>query len=868
MNTSYICSACRRKAVQIRQQKLLQWSRQATFVSLSDQPQPKPYDKSQNDLLDIADEKDEKPKRASPPFPGSRRRLRRTTSNDPGDLLESLFEASLRPPTSTISAVQRRLKSLEPYKNAETLGNMLSDKDCPIGDSWEFFVQHFGPDAWENGSIDQRSCPSYLKGSARMLLKRIITAKADKSFPETLPTVTDVTQVFGRLGMLQGAEWITLMDGLLENLLRSISGDSEMPVERLISDLLCSWNFWCRRRGSTPKIVLPGTERSVLSWSDIPVSATKDAALRYQRGGVSEAFGPLIPQFSSVAQALPAVTLGTITVLTDERNANLTIVKEAAQLKLLLARVITACDLQPAQLDSILKHSCQDVATYAKTRWSGTKDEMSKLIAQYPDEQQHGSSSPNASRMHLSPVHKQLRDALARKDMNKINSLWADATKWPVLKEASIIRKVDNSGESSKIQNPTLSPALCDDFILAYMTLRHPSGAIDVWNHMVKTGLDPSLASWNSMLMGCRTAKNWKALEQVWTKMMSSGVRPDVVCWTTRISGLIESGRFDKALRVLDDMGRIWLSAAKEKHGMLSTEQMRGITDIKGVAKPTIETVNAAIAGFLRQQQMGAAHLVLAWAGKLGIKPDVITYNTLLRPLIRSGNSEQATLLLKEMQKQGVEADVATFTTILDESFRLADPVSPHEQKEVVSSIFAEMQAAGIQPNLHTYGKIIYHLLENTKGDMRAVDFVMERMSRQGLKPSTYIYTILVEHYFARDPPDLDAVKALIDHSRLEAGSVDHIFWDRVIEGYASVGETGLAMKVLDDVNSGHVTPSWLTLRTLLAALVQNQEWDVAKDLILKVKADTGGPIPDHERGKEGQHRFWRFVRELGLLDA
>ncbi|KAH8815839.1 hypothetical protein F5884DRAFT_195753 [Xylogone sp. PMI_703] len=862
MNSSYICSTCRRKVSQIRQQKLLQWGRQASFVPLGDQPQTKSHDKSKHDLLDIVDERDKKPRRPGPQLPGPRRRIRRTANNDPGDLLESLFEASLRPPNSTVSAVQRRLKSLEPYKNAETLSGMLGDKDCPIGDAWEFFVQHFGPEAWEKGIIDQKSCPSYLKSSARILLKRIISAKADRSFPETLPTVTDVTRVYAWLGMLQGVEWIALMEGLHENILRSISRDSGMPTERLVSDLLCSWNFWCRRRGSPPKVLLPGTEEFPLDWSDIPSLMTSEATQKFQNGGIGELFGVLIPQLSSVLQALPAIVLGTFTILSDKHIADLAMVKEAVPFTLLLARMIFVCDFQPGQIED----ANGAVAAFVKARWAGTKDRISNMVDLYAEEPHHYSRAINASRVQESPIYIQLRDGLARKDMAKVNALWVDVTQWPVQRENVVIRKTAGSGESSRINEDTLSPALCDDFILAYMTLRHPSGAIDVWNHMIKTGLEPSLASWNAMLVGCRTAKNWKALEQVWAKMMASGVKPDVVCWTTRISGLIEGGRFDKAIRVLNDMGRIWLSAVKEKHGILSSEEMRSVPDINGIAKPTVETVNAAIASFLRQQQTDAAQLVLTWAGKLGIKPDVITYNTLLRPLIRGGNIDQATLLLKEMQEQGIEADVATFTTILDESF--ADPVGPDEQKEVVSNIFAEMQAAGIQANLHTYGKIIYHLLENTKGDMRAVDFVMERMARQGLKPSTYIYTILVEHYFAREPPDLDAARALIEHSRTEVGSVDHIFWDRVIEGYATVGETGLAMEVLENVNSGHLTPSWLTLKTLLAALVRNGEWAVAKMLVQRVKSDTGGPIPDHERGKEGQHRFWRFVRELDLLDA
>jgi hypothetical protein len=218
------------------------------------------------------------------------------------------------------------------------------------------------------------------------------------------------------------------------------------------------------------------------------------------------------------------------------------------------------------------------------------------------------------------------------------------------------------------------------------------------------------------------------------------------------------------------------------------------------------------------------------------------------------------------MNDDGLKADVATFTTVLDETFRDAEH-SSEEQSKIVANIFTEMEAAGIQANLHTYGKIIYHLLECSSGDLTAVNGVLERMSREGLQPSPYISTMLVEYYFSRDPPDLDAVRFLIDRSRLEPESVDHIFWDRVIEGYSGVGDTTSAMRVLGKVHSGSGRVSWTTLQKLLSALAQNQEWDVARTMVRNTKIDTGGPLPDHVHGKKDQHRFWGLAAELELLE-
>jgi hypothetical protein len=223
--------------------------------------------------------------------------------------------------------------------------------------------------------------------------------------------------------------------------------------------------------------------------------------------------------------------------------------------------------------------------------------------------------------------------------------------------------------------------------------------------------------------------------------------------------------------------------------------------------------------------------------------------------------------LLKQMQKEGIGADVGTFTTILDETFRYSDELTPKEQKEITDNVLSEMDAAGVKANLHTYGKMIYQLLQSMSGDLTVVNAVMEHMAKQGIQPTTYIYTMLVSHLFAQEPADLDAVKNLIERARMEVGSVDHIFWDRVIEGYARAGDTASAMRTLGKLESGGSHASWVTRKVLLTALVQNDDWASARAFVDNVKADTGGPKSDHElKGKEGQQWFWRLAAELELL--
>jgi hypothetical protein len=220
------------------------------------------------------------------------------------------------------------------------------------------------------------------------------------------------------------------------------------------------------------------------------------------------------------------------------------------------------------------------------------------------------------------------------------------------------------------------------------------------------------------------------------------------------------------------------------------------------------------------------------------------------------------------MQKQGIEADVATFTTILDEIFKTSDPLPPEEQLKLTNLVFTEMEAAGVRPNRFTYNKIISSLLQTQPEDIKAVQAVLARMAAQKIDPSRDIYTMLIKHLFSQDPPNLEGVRSLLDRIRVSSAILDHIFWDRVIEGYASVGDTANALAVLGRVDREGSRVGWPALEMVLRALVEYGEGEMARQVVRNVKMDRGGPPDIDQKGVEGQHAFWKAVGELGLMDA
>jgi len=307
-------------------------------------------------------------------------------------------------------------------------------------------------------------------------------------------------------------------------------------------------------------------------------------------------------------------------------------------------------------------------------------------------------------------------------------------------------------------------------------------------------------------------------------------------------------------LAALDEMQRIWNESVQ-----------RGTSG--QVVKPSAEPVNAALASLVRLNRMPAAKTVLAWAARQGIEPDLTTYNTLLRPLIRDGLDQEVENIFKMMRQQGIQADAATFTIILDGALSQRQQ-RPDQQVETVERILADMDDAGIEANLQTYAKMIYLLLQTEDAAEASVKAVLTHLWGKGLELSPHIYTMLAQHYFSRG--NLEAVKSLIEDQHLEDGKhTDRVFWERVVRGYAEVGDTANALKYFERIaNSLSITTS--SLEDLLQALVDDGKLDDAAKLVNRVRTLRErrlGESADDPHARYWRHRFWHLAARLGLLE-
>lgn len=880
MNAYHICSACRRQLFAKTPRDGL-WRAKANFVSLSNPPTTTDDTASDNTQPFIQSDRLRIKRKSQRHGPS------KSKPSNP-DPLESLFEEgrSKPVPRQSVPVSVPQTTVLELYGHVETLKKLLASSNVPIEELWKFFVSHLGPDVWNsNGSPISR--PLAFRSVASSLLRKLVVSRQNSGGVATAPSLTEIITTYTSLDVL--ADWSVLLSDLTHKLARQtqpaaqihksvISTDENIltasTIANSLEDLLDAWKFICECY-STPARAVHGAQDE--TWGDsVSLLAFSSKSVRPppRKGGFELIILTLLPQYPQrYAKSMTCAVLDAFALLTSEPLVLGHDYKNHPFIKAIATMLVTV-KTSPLDLDTLFKSrplvsSSGDILH----DWSFVL-ETAKEIAR-PSmgiEMKHSAFRPSdfKAKVGTSTMRRKLDQAVTKRNLHDVDQLWEEA------KAASFVHTRDLvKGESSTAVDPISPPiagkysrgptqALYNHFIEAFMGLRQSDRAIEVWNHMIETSVHPTLHTWNALLTGCKRARDMKSLDSVWRKLLASGTPPDMACWTTRISAIIECGKAELAISALDEMGRTWMQAAK-RHGIT---ELQSAGDVGGIVKPTIETINATLSGLLRRPHLiDAASRVLVWGATFGIKPDIITFNTILQALLRSGRTEQVPAVLEHMQAQGIQADVATFTTLLDEMFQTSQPQIPDERLKIVNNVLAAMSASGVHANLHTYGKIIYSLLQHETSDMSAVKAVMARMATEGFEPSTYIYTILVQRHFSQPQPDVEAVRVLIERIRLSGAPVDHIFWDRVIEGYAHIGDTASALAILGREDREGSRVGWYALEVVVRALAANGEWEFARQVVKNVRTDRGGPPDMDAKGVEGQHSFWRAVAELGLME-
>ncbi|KAK8211335.1 hypothetical protein M8818_003302 [Zalaria obscura] len=416
--------------------------------------------------------------------------------------------------------------------------------------------------------------------------------------------------------------------------------------------------------------------------------------------------------------------------------------------------------------------------------------------------------------------------------------------------------------------DPAFRP-LFHHFLLAFLSLRQPQIAIEVWNMMVQVGIEPTVQTWTVMMRGCQAGRNVKMVEEMWTRMRNSGLQPDNYAWSTRLNNLFRTHKFREGLQALDEMGREWQAAARKQR--TKTTDLATTGDVDGVPKPDIVIINSVLSALASTNQ-GKEHVprVLTWSRQFHVEPDVITYNTLINVSLSQDKTQDAIALLQRMTSAGLKPDSTTFTILLSTIFRsgaLAE-MTPDQQQTHIMSFLHSLESHSLSIDDKGYALLIDRLLK-TYTNLPAAHAVLSHMRARGVQPTPHIYTILMTYYFDQTPPDLYSADVLWNQISVanNGGPVplDVVFYDRMVEAYARHGDVGKMMAFLTRMSKEGKRPGWLAITCVVQCLAERGERERVLEIVRDVHRREG-LLSAGLRGLMGQRSFWDYVAGLDVL--
>ncbi|KAK7717617.1 hypothetical protein SLS64_003112 [Diaporthe eres] len=745
--------------------------------------------------------------------------------------------------------------ALEYYNDLARLKSMLR------GQSIESCLEFFLTKVWNNVPFEGRN--RLLKQRGTYLMTRVIEAKMDNWDNEKLPSLAQASQIFHELDSLSCKKWSDSVMSLIQNLVTRSTAKADYPdaeaYERsmarkdvLLQDLIDTWILFHRRRLS------PNRYDDAQAWSFRFPQLDEMVLRSYARAGEAmKAINMMFPQiWGNDFKTIPPVAIASFVVLADPSHTSLEAQEKVKPLLDTLGKILAAVPIWKTGLQSIFAEH-PDILVYVLDRWDSLVSQLRQTdrpkhkpetIVSKPEVNQEvnpeakGRGGPSSN-----VIMHQVNTALGMGDADAVEAVWVRFWSHQAVLD-----------EDRKAELQTMDK-LFHYFILAFTALHRPQRAVEVWESMVRIGLQPTVRTWTSLIEGCRRSKNAVGIENVWKKLLVSGLEVDEEAWSARVVGLIDCGEPEAGLRALDEMLH--------------------------QSKLTIAPINAAVAALIRLNAMSAARKVLDWASQNHIEPNIVTFNTLLRPLVVQGHAAQVDSLLKTMKQKGVEPDAATFTVLLEGLIGDSKEADSAEQVKSVNDLFNQMEAAGVEANMETFGRMIY-LLVNEPGanSYEAVEAIREHLQSKGLAMSQYMHTILVDHYFNLEPPNLAAVEDLMNKGGLKwkmfvGRGLDRVFWERVIKGYAMAGEVDKAYEIFEQVDNIGSVLTLDTLSTLLRSLVRAGKREEARrtvDIVKRHRQNSHVNSPgwmegfgskrQKQRGRYWRHGFWAYAVECGLL--
>ncbi|BFZ63296.1 hypothetical protein YB2330_004418 [Saitoella coloradoensis] len=327
--------------------------------------------------------------------------------------------------------------------------------------------------------------------------------------------------------------------------------------------------------------------------------------------------------------------------------------------------------------------------------------------------------------------------------------------------------------ESAKAQAEPMSERTYAVFMSGFFLCHEWQLGMKVWQDMIKSGVRPTVLSWNALIVGAGYLGNRVVLRETWAKMQRSGFVPNVVLWSSYIKAFFTckdtQGALD-AINAMEEAGVQWNSVTR----------------------------TIIVDGLVRQGLPEEARHVLDVSLKQGMPPNVRVYNVLLRDVLDYGNypgassasrMQKAHKILDEMTLHNITPDEATYTTLIGGLARWGR--DPKVLQASIDAILKRMVEAGLDPSAVTYTTVINGLIEGAdpasfENYLVAAEHMFRSMlANKKIAPNVQVFTAMIKGYmFAGRTKEATETYALLQKMDI---SPDLPIFNTFIRGYSRV---------------------------------------------------------------------------------
>ncbi|PON86482.1 Pentatricopeptide repeat [Trema orientale] len=217
----------------------------------------------------------------------------------------------------------------------------------------------------------------------------------------------------------------------------------------------------------------------------------------------------------------------------------------------------------------------------------------------------------------------------------------------------------------------------------------------------------PDACTYNILINACCKSGCLHDAWNMFDEMRKRGVRPNGVTFATLISGLCANYRLEEAMRLKEDMIRLYR------------------------VEPEAPVYTPLIKELCRIGELSLAFGLKDELERYKVKLDSAVYTTLISALSKFGRKGEAYWILEEMKVSGCKPDTVTYNAMIN-GFCM------EKDFEAAYKILDQMVKEGCKPNIISYNVIIGGLCN--EGKWVEANDLFEDLPRRGCKPDIVCY--------------------------------------------------------------------------------------------------------------------------------